>query len=181
MKKILLIILFLGMGYLLITRFVSYRVPQTATTRPHIDCISKGTPRFDEDVFEIIQTGISCEQLSLINANYLIEIKPIFQSKCLMCHGQPERLPLYAKFPPSSFLVLHDQEEAKKHMNMTYDFPFGGHGSPKDDLAAIAKVVKKGKMPPLRYKILHWKSGLTEMESEKILSWVNRSMEIINQ
>lgn len=112
-----------------------------------------------------------------INAQYKKQVKKIFSIKCLACHGNDESyLPWYYALPVAKQLIDHDREEAKVHMDMSNDFPFGGHGIPQEDLAAIEQTIKKGDMPPLRYKLLHWNSGLTPEEIKIIRSWLDESL-----
>tara|TARA_R110000868_G_scaffold32343_4_gene117672 strand:- start:6731 stop:7198 length:468 start_codon:yes stop_codon:yes gene_type:complete len=128
---------------------------------------------FDDDGFEIVNPGPSEVVLEQINAIYEKEIQPIFQSKCLNCHGQIESLPWYSIIPGVSHLIERDIREAQKAMNMKDGFPFKGHGSVKDDLTALRRVVDKKSMPPLQYKLLHWKSSLSDNEAVVIKTWID--------
>ncbi|HKY64548.1 MAG TPA: heme-binding domain-containing protein [bacterium] len=103
---------------------------------------------------------------------------PIFSAKCLMCHGVVPKFPLYAKVPPSSWLIRHDMEEAKEHMDMSFGFPFHGKEAknPQEALSEVAEVVREDEMPPFIYKIMHWHSSLTDEEKKIILSWTNQGM-----
>lgn len=168
-------------GVALVTRFVSYRVPPDKLTRPPIQCSAADQARFDEEGFEIIIHDPPCAALTKINQVYLQQVKPILQVKCLMCHGRVDRVPLYAVIPPVSFLIKSDMRDAKKEMDMTFGFPFQGHGAPKDDLEAFAKVVEDGSMPPLQYKLMHWRSGLNDNEKKIIMEWVQSSLQTLNQ
>ena len=62
---------------------------------------------------------------------------------------------------------------------MSNDFPFGGHGSPENDLRSIEKSIDKDNMPPLRYKIIHWESSLTQAEREEIKRWITSSLKLL--
>jgi len=148
---------------------------------PKPDCIEKRQPRFDEDGFEIMMAGTRCDVIHQINQIYLGQVKPIFEQKCLICHGQVKRLPLYAAIPPSSFLVKRDIREARKNMDMGFDFPFVGHGTSKDNLKALQRVVQKDEMPPIQYRIMHWSSELTVKEKMAVLKWVEQSLLEINR
>ena len=66
-------------------------------------------------------------------------------------------------------------------MDMSNDFPFAGHGNPKDDLKALKRTVKEGNMPPFQYKLLHWSSSLNEDEKKLINKWIKDSLESINK
>jgi hypothetical protein len=110
-----------------------------------------------------------------INEAYKKSVKPIFQRSCFDCHSQLTRYPWYYKIPGANGLIDSDTAEAKKHIDLTSDFPFQGHGSPEEDLLAIRKTVKESTMPPLRYWILHPGARLNETEQKTILQWVEES------
>ena len=71
--------------------------------------------------------------------------------------------------------------EAKKHMDMSNDFPFGGHGSPVDDLNALTKTIEKDDMPPMKYRVMHWDSKLTDDEIKVINNWIKESQKVLIQ
>ena len=58
---------------------------------------------------------------------------------------------------------------------MSTDFPFGGHGTPFEDLKSLASTVLDDSMPPMMYKIAHEGSSLNEDEKLKILAWIDSS------
>ncbi len=133
----------------------------------------------DENGFETLPKGPSKIILSKINDVYLESVKNIFEKKCLSCHGINNSLPWYYNVPGAKQLMNYDMKESKKHMDMSNDFPFMGHGSPADDLNALAKTIKKGNMPPLRYKLLHWNSELTEDEINIVAKWLTEALEAL--
>src|SRR5947207_1276617 len=92
---------------------------------------------------------------------YLTTIKPIFEEKCFNCHSNQTRYPWYYKFPIIKTLIDQDIENARDHIDMSTDFPFQGHGTPREVLQAIRRVVRKGIMPPFLYRLGHWDSKLT--------------------
>lgn len=169
-------LLVLGLGIL---RFGSYEPKQEGAVRTQPECRDHKQQKYDNDGFEIIEKDVSCTALKSIKDSYKTTIKPIFEAKCLMCHGEAQRLPLYAAVPPARFLVQSDIREAKKHMNMTHGFPFEGHGSEVDDLKAIRKIIEKNQMPPWQYKLMHWRSAITEQERQRIFVWVEQSLKVI--
>jgi len=133
----------------------------------------------DEDGFEIVSHSPSRESLDTINSKYIKNIKSIFSKKCLSCHGTNDSPPWYYSLPIAKQLMDSDMREAKKHMDMSNGFPFEGHGSPKDDLLALERTVRKNDMPPVEYKILHWDSELTEEEIKVINSWIIESLKVL--
>lgn len=108
---------------------------------------------------------------SLVNAAYLATVKPIFRKSCFDCHGQASELPWYHELPIVRGVIDRDMNDAKEHLDMSNDFPFSGHGTPISDLEAIEEVLTRNSMPPLRYRVIHWSSYLTEVERQTVLKW----------
>lgn len=125
------------------------------------------------------QAGPPAEALARINADYLQSVKAIFQKSCFDCHSASTRYPWYAGLPIAKGMIESDVREAKEHLDLTADFPFGGHGTPREDLEAIGKEVAEGEMPPFRYRLLHWKNGLSPTDRQAIQEWVQRSLALI--
>lgn len=117
--------------------------------------------------------------LDRIKGRYIQEVKPIFKTKCFDCHATAERLPWYARIPGPKQLIRHDIRDARKHLDMRKDFPFGGHGSPLENLEAIEKTLADGSMPPLRYRIMHWDSVLSEEEKTRIRDWLEAGRKLL--
>lgn len=116
-----------------------------------------------------------------INETYIRDVKPIFQRSCFDCHSQSPRIPWYHSVPLVHGLIESDMREAKIHLDFSNDFPFQGHGSPKEDLEAIGKSVDEGTMPPFRYKVIHWGSGLSADEKKVILKWTGQSIQLLDE
>lgn len=108
-----------------------------------------------------------------INEKYLSEVKPIFQRSCMNCHSSNTEYPWYYSIPGAKQQIDYDVKESKVHLDMTNDFPFGGHGSHQENLDAILEVVEKEEMPPLRYRMLHWSARIKPDERKVIQNWVN--------
>lgn len=169
MKKILIIVLFL-LAVILVLRFVEVDAPQDMDPAPALVCRNPGdAPNANVP---------TCEALKAVGAAYEKNVLPIFAAKCLMCHGVVAKIPLYAELPPTSFLVEHDIEEAKEHVDMSFGFPFYGKDAktPMEALTEVAEVVRENEMPPTIYKIMHWHSSLTTEEKKTILTWANEGM-----
>lgn len=113
--------------------------------------------------------------LRQIDLAYQKDVKAIFELKCFNCHGNQTDFPWYSIIPGVKQLIEKDIAEAKKHLDMSTDFPFGGHGTPFEDLKSLASSVLKDSMPPMMYKIAHEGSSLNEYEKLKILAWVDSS------
>ena len=124
--------------------------------------------------------NVNSDLLKTVNEMYLRSVKKIFLNKCYDCHGISKKLPWYYTLYGVKQMMNTDMKEAKKHMNMSCDFPFGGHGSPTDDLSALSKTIKNNDMPPLKYRVMHWDSKLTKEEIQAIDMWINESQKRLN-
>ncbi|MGE4419631.1 MAG: heme-binding domain-containing protein [Sulfurimonas sp.] len=111
-----------------------------------------------------------------INSSYLANIKPILEKKCFDCHSDSTKFPWYYKIPGFKQMIDYDIKKAKRHINMSKDFPFISHNTPLKDLESLREVVIKNEMPPLRYVIAHWDARLTKSEREAIIKWSEESI-----
>lgn len=134
-----------------------------------------------DQVSPVTQNESLQELQEAINLDYQKSVKPIFKAKCFDCHSSQTNYPIYYRVPIIKGFIDDDIAEAKMHLDMSQDFPFQGHGSPKEDLEAIRETVEKNEMPPFRYKILHWGTGLTKEDSRIILNWIDSSLKRYQQ
>ena len=116
---------------------------------------------------------------SNINREYQRYVKPIFKTKCFDCHGMVDEYPWYYKVPGIKQIMDYDIREAKEHLDMTNDFPFGGHGEPLNDLKSIRKAIEEGTMPPLRYRVANWDSRLNKEEKKVLEKWIDAAERMI--
>lgn len=124
---------------------------------------------------------VDAADLSQINVAYQREVKSIFQVSCFDCHSNETRYPWYSNFPFAKSLIAEDIVEAKKHLNMSGGFPFQGHGNPKEDLEAIREAIRDESMPPLRYRMMHWGSSLSEEEKAAVFQWIEESLKFLEK
>jgi hypothetical protein len=112
----------------------------------------------------------------LINSSYLANIKPIFEKKCFDCHSNATKFPWYYKIPGFKQMIDYDIKKAKRHIDMSKDFPFISHNTPLKDLNSLREIIIENDMPPLRYIIAHWDARLTKSEREAIIKWSEESI-----
>ncbi len=178
MKKVVFLFGLVLIGGILVVRFVTIKSPEIQREQPPVVCSTDNATTYN---FQIINRGFPCEKIVAIGQAYQKEIKPIITKKCLACHGHVDRLPLYTAVPPASWLIHHDQNEAKEYMDMSFDFPFKGTGSITEDFEKIEEIIEEDDMPPFRYIIMHWQSRLTKDEKKVILRWVKESQEKLGE
>lgn len=114
-------------------------------------------------------------QYGRINEMYVAKVKPIFQKKCMDCHGGEPQFPWYHHIPGIMQAIDSDVRESKEHIDLTGGFPFKSHASPEEDLDAFREIAKTGSMPPFSYRLIHWSSKLTNDDKKAILEWVDQS------
>jgi len=126
------------------------------------------------------QTKVEVFHPQQINSSYLTKVKPIFRQKCFDCHGDQRNYPWYFKIPMVQQLIERDIATAKSHIDLSNDFPFGGHGkSSVDDLESLQGSIQEKSMPPLLYALAHQDSRLTEEERLTVLSWIKESKQLL--
>jgi cytochrome c len=80
-------------------------------------------------------------------------------TKCADCHSDATRWPVYSRVAPASWLIERDVQEGRRHMNLS-----GWRDLSPDQQQGleqeIAQEAKKGAMPPLQYRLLHWTARL---------------------
>lgn len=112
-----------------------------------------------------------------IDESYAKNVKPIFDQKCATCHSASNPSPWYSSLPVIHWLVESDRNEAKEHLEISKGFPFAGHGTPENDLAAIKEVITKNSMPTTLFALFHPSSRLSVDEKKIIFSWIEVSSE----
>ncbi len=116
-----------------------------------------------------------------IGVDYQKNVEPIFKVSCFDCHSGFTSYPWYHSIPGIKGMMDGDVDKAKKNLDMSNGYPFKGNGNLESDLKAITYQVDKGKMPPLKYRVMHWKSGLTEKQKQAIEDWTGRSLDKLDQ
>jgi hypothetical protein len=121
----------------------------------------------------------SQKTINQINISYQKKVKPIFKKKCFDCHGTITDFPWYYNIPGIKQLMDHDIAEAKEHMDMTNDFPFGGHGSPVSDLNSLRESIVNGTMPILMYRLTHPDSKINQTEQKIVFEWIDNAIKTL--
>lgn len=115
-----------------------------------------------------------------INLSYFQKVRPIFEKKCFDCHSQFTHYPWYHQLPIVRSMIDDDIKEGRSHIDFSHDFPFLGHGSVLEDLDSIKEEIEEGEMPPLKYRIFHPSSKVTESEKLVILKWISDTVGLLN-
>ncbi|MCB8945661.1 MAG: heme-binding domain-containing protein [Ardenticatenaceae bacterium] len=84
---------------------------------------------------------------------------------CFDCHSNETVWPWYSHVAPVSWLVQHDTDEGREHLNFS-TWNEGGKGREPDE---AMEVIAEGEMPPPVYLITHPEARLTAVEKEALM------------
>ena len=90
--------------------------------------------------------------------------KELFYRACGNCHSNKTKWPWYSNIAPISWLVMHDVQEGREHLNVSQwskDYVKNGKKA--------AHEVIEGDMPPLIYKINHPEARLSKEEKDQLI------------
>ena len=119
--------------------------------------------------------------LERIGHGYASDVQPIFTAKCMDCHSGRGTFPWYHAIPGVKQWLDSDVAESREHLDMSDGFPFKGHGTTEEDLQAIRKDLNEGTMPPLRYRIMHPDSKLTDAELAAVVRWTEEGERLLKE
>jgi mono/diheme cytochrome c family protein len=93
------------------------------------------------------------------------QTRELAQRACFDCHSNETVWPWYSNVAPVSWLVQHDTEEGREHLNFS-TWNNGGQGrEPEEAIEAIAE----GEMPMPVYLITHSDARLTPTEKQALM------------
>ena len=98
------------------------------------------------------------------------ETLAIVQRACQNCHSEKTAWPWYGHIAPVSWLLAHDVQEARTHMNLSrwQDYLTAER---LRLLSAMGSAVRNREMPVERYLLLHPEARLTDAERQQIYQW----------
>lgn len=97
--------------------------------------------------------------------------RKVLVEKCADCHSNATRWYFYSQVAPFSWLVERDVIEGRKHMNLSN---WKQLTSEKRDLleSKIMLETKKGEMPPLQYRLIHWNAKISADDMQALSTFV---------
>ena len=94
----------------------------------------------------------------------------VFERACYGCHSNETRWPWYAYVAPVSWLVGHDVNDGRRHLNFS-EWDSYTPAARQKKLEDIAEEIEQGDMPPWYYTPVHPEAKLSASEVNAILSW----------
>ena len=95
--------------------------------------------------------------------------RELSERACFDCHSNRTHWPWYAWIAPASWLMQHDVDEGREHLDFTQ---FDQRQRNSDE---CADQVRSGEMPPWQYKPLHPKARLSDAEREELALGLERT------
>jgi cytochrome c len=89
--------------------------------------------------------------------------KRVLMAKCSDCHSRTTKWPIYSNIAPVSWLIERDVTRGREHLNFSEWQAF----SPDRQQVLAQEIVqqaRRGAMPPLPYRLLHWHARLTSAD-----------------
>jgi hypothetical protein len=100
------------------------------------------------------------------------DVQQVLERSCYDCHSHETRWPWYSQVAPVMWLVSHDVDEGREHLNFS---TWGGLSEKAKTKVKqeIAEVVEKGEMPMAYYVPLHAEAKLSDEDKQKIRAWAD--------
>jgi len=93
------------------------------------------------------------------------QTRTLFMRACGDCHSNETDWPWYSRIAPVSWLVAHDVDEGREHLNIS---AWGKQKKNKGNEAAEA--LEEGEMPPLIYLPPHPAAWLDDAETKTLIA-----------
>jgi len=97
-------------------------------------------------------------------------VRGLLRRACYDCHSHETKWPWYAYVAPVSWLVAHDVEEAREHLNFSTWNRYSAEDQ-LDLLEEMAEEVTEREMPLQIYLSLHSEARITTAERKQIADW----------
>ncbi|MEZ6007977.1 MAG: heme-binding domain-containing protein [Planctomycetota bacterium] len=91
-------------------------------------------------------------------------VRELAKRACFDCHSNETAWPWYAHVAPMSWLVQHDVDDGRKHLN------FSEFDAPQRHADDCAEQVEEGSMPPWFYLPTHPQARLRDAEKQELIA-----------
>ena len=104
-------------------------------------------------------------------------VREIVRKACYDCHSHETRWPWYSYVAPVSWLIHHDVEHAREHLNFSR---WGSYDAEEqaDLLDDIGEEVEEREMPLQIYVSLHSEARLKNDERRAIVEWAEAAKQV---
>ncbi|MCB9067769.1 MAG: heme-binding domain-containing protein [Calditrichae bacterium] len=102
-------------------------------------------------------------------------VQQIMQRSCFDCHSNETVWPWYSYVAPVSWLVKHDVEEGREHLNFS-EWDKLNQKRKMKRLEEIVEEVEEGKMPMPIYLIMHGDAEVSAAELAVLREWTQQEL-----
>ena len=102
-------------------------------------------------------------------------VQQIMQRSCFDCHSNETAWPWYSYVAPVSWLVKHDVEEGREHLNFS-EWDKLNQKRKMKRLEEIVEEVEEGKMPMPIYLIMHGDAEVSAAELAVLREWTQQEL-----
>jgi cytochrome c peroxidase len=101
-------------------------------------------------------------------------VAELVREKCMPCHTRGYALPFYSRVPGIRRIIERDYNDGLRAMNLYEEFEKADADGIVGEatLAKMEWVALNGTMPPAKFAMIHWGSGISPGEKKMILGWV---------
>lgn len=92
---------------------------------------------------------------------------------CADCHSDETRWPWYSRVPPASWMVARHVAQGRRFLNLSR-FGLRSRIDRQDLLGAIAREVRKGRMPLASYTVIHRDARLSPADARILREWAEK-------
>ncbi|MBL1216145.1 MAG: heme-binding protein [Planctomycetes bacterium] len=98
------------------------------------------------------------------------DVVAVLKQSCYDCHSNETTWPWYSKVAPVSWLVAHDVEEGREHVNFSEWDTYSAEDRRKIAEEAYEEA-EEGKMPIWFYVMLHGDAKLSDSDLASLKAW----------
>jgi|TARA_E500000318_G_scaffold93199_1_gene92178 Haem-binding domain len=107
------------------------------------------------------------------------DIRDKMQVSCYDCHSNNTQYPWYNKIQPIAWFLEDHIKAGKEELNFNTWGDYSARRK-KSKLKSIASQIEDNKMPLNSYILIHGEATFSKVEKERILGWVNKKTEGLN-
>jgi hypothetical protein len=100
------------------------------------------------------------------------QVRHVFDTACNDCHSNQTRWPWYSHVAPVSWIVVHDVNSGREHMNLS---TWGSYPAAKRDrkLEEVCEQLMNEDMPDTKYAWVHRQARISHEQRELVCSWID--------
>jgi len=103
-------------------------------------------------------------------------VAALLHTACYDCHSHESRWPWYAHVAPVSWLIVHDVDEGRAHLNLS-EWPAADPARAAKNLDRMSEAIDYREMPPGKYTLMHADARLSDADRKELTAWLDATAE----